>query len=50
MSNPTEKVVCDKHFSYKKWVFDQCGSWIYHDAPPDFPSKINHKHFDIHIQ
>ena len=34
MSNPTEKGVCDKYFSYKKGVCDQCGVCRYCDAPP----------------
>ena len=40
MSNPTEKGVCDNHFSYKKLVFDQYGVCIYCDSPPYCQSKI----------
>ena len=50
MSNPTEKGVCDNHFSNKKGVCDQFGVYIYCDAPPYFQSKMNHKHFGIQIQ
>ena len=50
MSNPTKKGVCDKHFSYKKEVCDQCGTCRYWDAPSYFQSNINHKHFGVHIK
>ena len=50
MSNPTETGLCDNHFSFKKGFFDQCGVCRFYDTPPYFQSKINHKHFVIHIQ
>ena len=50
MSNPTEKGVRDKHFSCKRVFCDQCGVCRYCDAPPYFQSRINNKHFRIHIQ
>ena len=50
MSNTTKTGVCDKDFSYKKVVCDQCGVCRYCDAPPCCQLKINHKHVGIHIQ
>ena len=50
MSNTTNKVVCGKHFSCKKRVFDQCGVCRYFVAHPYCQSKIKHKDFGIQIQ
>ena len=50
MSNPTETGVCDNAVSCKKGVFDQYLVCRYCDKPPYFQSKINQKHFGIHIK
>ena len=50
MSNPTERGVCDKHFSFKKGFCDQCVACRYCNAPPYYQSNINHKQFGVHIK
>ena len=50
MSNPTEKGVCDNHFSCKKVFCNQCCVCRYCDATPYCKSKINNKHFGIPIK
>ena len=42
--------MCDNHFPFKKGVCDKCVVCRYCDAPPYYGSRINHKHFGIHIQ
>ena len=49
MSNPTDTGVSDKNFSGNKGVCGKGGACRYCDAPQYFQSKINHKHFGIHI-
>ena len=56
MSNKTETGVCDKTgardkpFSRKKGFCDKCRVCRYCDEPPYCQSKINHKHFGIHVK
>ena len=50
MSDPTKTGVCNNHFSCQRGVCGQCEVCRYCDTPPYFQSKINHKHFGIHIQ
>ena len=47
ISNPLEKVLCDKHKSKKKGVCDQCGVCRCCDIPPVFRSKMNHFGYKI---